>query len=403
MNTILWRETVGLARDAIRANPSRSILTLLSVTIGVASILFCISAGTSLANFIEAELSSLGTDLMWVKPRVDTTDATMRREPLTFEDAVALAGMPGVQAVAPRASRSAVFLHEGRHLSGELLAVSSSYFTLRKKSLAAGRALLPSDIEHRRSVCVVGPGVVDGLLFRTSQPLGRSISIDGRPCVVVGVVARSEASLKTPGLEEENAVFVPVTTGARQFGLRELDFLFFQPAPGESIPALRQRIHQLLLLRQGARAAYDIDSLEERMRQVENLIWLAVVVFGSIAAIALVVAGIGIMNIMLLSVIERTREIGIRKSVGARKRHILIQFFSEAVLLSGGGGALGVAVGIAATLVLSWVTSGVVSVSWSAAAIALAFSVSTGVFFGIYPALRAAALPPIVALAREAS
>jgi putative ABC transport system permease protein len=403
VRSILWRETVGLARDAIRANPSRSVLTLLSVMIGAASILFCISAGSSLADFINVELSSLGTDLMWVRPRVDTTDPTLRREPLTYEDAVALAAVPGIQAVAPRASRPAVFLHERRHLSGELLAVSSSYFSLRKKTLSAGRALLPSDIEHRRSVCVVGPGVVDRLLFRTSQPLGRSISVDGRPCVVVGVLARSQTSLKAPGLEEENAVFVPVTTGARQFGLKELDFLFFQPVPGQSIPALRQRIHQLLLLRKGSRSAYDIDSLEERMRQVENLIWLAVVVFGSIAGIALLVAGIGIMNIMLLSIIERTREIGIRKSVGARKRHILVQFFSEAVLLSGGGGALGVAVGIAATLVLSWVTSGVVSISWTAAAVALAFSVSTGVFFGIYPAMRAAALPPIAALAREGS
>lgn len=403
MSGVRLGDSLRVAVDAIVGHRSRTALTVVSVVIGVASILFCVSAGTSLASFIETQLNSLGTDLMWVRPRVDTTDGTLRNEPLTAEDAAALARLPGVARVGPRASARKVLRHDTLHMSADVLAVGPDYFPIRNKEVAVGRPLIDADVEGNRAVCVVATGVLDRLLYRTADPVGRTLTIDGRPYLVVGVLARADTSLKTPGLEEDDAVFIPVTTGDRQLGLTELDFLFFQPDGSESRGELRQRIHQLLLLRKGARAAYDVESLDERMRQLENLIWLAIVVFGSIAAVALVVAGIGIMNIMLLSVIERTREIGIRKSVGARKRHILLQFSFEAVLLSGGGGALGVLVGAAGVALLSWATSGVVEVSWSAAVLAFGFSVATGVFFGLYPALRAARLEPAVALAREAA
>jgi putative ABC transport system permease protein len=397
----ILRDTFEIAVEALRANRSRTVLTLLSVVIGVSSIIFCVSAGSGLARFIDTQLASLGTDLMWVRPVSDSTDPNQRLEALTYEDAVAVGELPGVAQVGPRASTRVVFSLDRAHVAGELLAVNPQYFSMRNKTVELGRGLLASDLDLRRSVCVVGPGIVDRLLYRTPDPLGRTIKVDGRPFVVVGVLSRSQSTLKTPGLEEEDAVFIPLTTGARQLGLEELDFLFFQPDGSRSREALRQSIHQLMVLRKGPRTIYEVDSLEERMRQVENLIWVAVVVFGSIAGVSLLVAGIGIMNIMLLSVIERTREIGIRKSVGARNRDILIQFFTEATLLSGSGGALGVLVGGAATLGLTLLTAGVVTFSWAAALTAFAFSLSIGVFFGLYPALRAAQLEPVTALARE--
>ena len=403
MSSLRWVDSLGVAVEAIRGHRSRSVLTVLSVVIGVASILFCVSAGTSLARFLDDQLSSLGSDLMWVRPRVDTSDSNLRTEPLTAADAAALARVPGIGRVGPRASDRRVVRHGTLHMSADVLAVGPQYFPIRNKRIGHGRPLLDADVAQRRAVCVIGPGVLDRLLYQTSDPVGRGITIDGQPFLVVGVLARSDVALKAPGLEEEDAVFVPVSTGARQLGLSDLDFIFFQPDGSESRAEVGQRIHQLLLLRKGARAAYDVESLDDRMQQVETLLWMAILVFGSIAAVALVVAGIGIMNIMLLSVIERTREIGIRKSVGARRGHILLQFSIEAVLLSSGGGALGVLLGAAGIGVLSLVTSGVIGVSWSAAAAAFAFSVCAGVFFGLYPALRAARLDPAVALAREAT
>ena len=397
----MWQDTFRIALEAVRTNRSRATLTVLSVVIGVGSIVFSVSAGESLAHFIKTQLASLGTDLMWLSPASRSAQPDRRHEPLTWEDARAVGELAGVLQVGPRASRQTVMSLGERHVRGEILAVNGNYFDMRNKRLLLGRAFIPSDLELRRPVCVVAPGIVERLLYRTPEPLGQVLKLDGRPFVVIGVLAGSGTTIKTPGLEENNAVFVPVTTAARVFAMRELDFIFFQPRPSFSRQALRQQIRQLLLVRKGPRSAYEIDSLDERMAQIENLIWVAIVVFGSIAGVSLIVAGIGIMNIMLLAVMERTREIGIRKAVGARKADILAQFFTESILLSACGGLLGVLAGGAGTTTLALLTSGVISISWTAAAVAFFFALTVGVFFGLFPAVRAAQLKPINALARE--
>ncbi|HEU4386377.1 MAG TPA: ABC transporter permease, partial [Blastocatellia bacterium] len=346
---------------------------------------------------------SLGTDLMWITPESKSPDAGQRIEPLQYEDAVALSEVPGIKEVGPRASRPAILSFDQAHVSGQILGVNPGYFTMRNKTVALGRPLLSSDLEVKRRVCVVGPGLVERLLYKTPDPIGEAVKLDGKSFVVVGVLARAEANIKTPGLEEEDTAFIPLTTGVRVFGFRDLDFLFFQPDGTEHRDLLRQRIQQLLLLRKGPRSSYQIDSLDERMAQIENLIWVVVVVFGSIAAVSLLVAGIGIMNIMLLSVMERTREIGIRKSVGARRRQILEQFFAEAVMLSATGGLIGVAIGAAGVAGVSVLAGGSIALSIKGIGVAVGFALLTGVVFGLYPAVRAARLDPITALAREAA
>jgi putative ABC transport system permease protein len=397
-----WRDTLKIAVEAISASRARALLTVLSVVIGVASIVFCISACISLGDFIESQLSSLGSDLMWIRAVEDDTDQSRRYEPFTYEDAMALAQVPGVHEVGPRASKRAVFSFRQRHVTGDLIGISPGYMKMRNKTLARGRALIEPDLRHRRRSCVVGPGVVDKLLYHTPDPVGEVIQIEGHPFKVVGVLARSASGLKTPGLAEEDVIFVPLTTGRRIFALNDLDFLFFQPVRDQNLGALRQHIHQLVLLRKGPKIAYVIDSLEERRAQIDNLIWLIALVFSSIAAVALVVAGIGIMNIMMLSVMERTREIGIRKSVGARKQDIMLQFFVEALLLSGSGGLIGALVGDAGTALLSILSSGVIYISFGATVVSFCFAICTGVFFGLYPAIRASKLDPVNALAMEA-
>jgi ABC-type antimicrobial peptide transport system permease subunit len=404
MNSIIdLRESLKLSIGALSGNRSRTVLTILSVAIGVASIAFCISAGESLSLFMKDQLASLGTDLMWVMCDDREARPGQRSEPLNYQDVLALRALDGIGEVGPRASQDVRLRVENTEVASLLLSTTPGYMRMRNKEIALGRSFIESDLDMKRQVCILGPTAMERVLYRTPQPIGQIVKIDGIPFTVVGILARSATNLKTPGLEEEDAAFIPLTTGIQQFGLKELSMVFFQPVPNASRDDLKQRIWQMLWGRKGWRSRYSIDSLEERKAQIANMIWVVVAVFASIAIVSLLVAGIGIMNIMMISVLERTREIGIRKSVGARNRQILSQFFGEALLLCGSGGLVGLMMGATAIGAVSLFLGGFLIISWKGMLLAFGFGLLIGITFGLYPSMRAAHLNPIVALARETS
>jgi putative ABC transport system permease protein len=396
-----WREAFSVAIDCLRTHRTRTALTGGSVAIGVAGIGFCLAAGQNLAGFVESEVRSLGTDLMWIEASRDEPGGTSTK-PLTAEDVPAIAAVAGVRNVGPRVVIEGTATFRRRRTSVRVIGTTPGYFTMRNKEIALGRPLVDDDVAYRRRVCVLGPEVAERLLFESADPIGQLVRLDKEPMLVVGVLRRRNGP-RAPGLEEDAAAFVPLTTAESLFGARTLDLLFFQPSRELSRALVTQHVRQVLLSRKGARSVYEVESLDDRIAQMDGLIWFVVSTIVAIAGVALLVAGMGIMNIMLLSVTERTREIGIRRSVGARREHIVIQFFAEALLLSGTGAIVGVALSVAAlALVGAWTGAGI-RPPLGPLAVAVLVGIGVGVAFGLYPARQASRLDPTVALAREAT
>ncbi len=395
------REAFSVAIECLRTHRTRTLLTGGSVAIGVAGIGFCLAAGQTLATFVNSEVRSLGTDLMWIAPAADQPLGASAR-PLTPEDVPAIAAVPGVRNVGPRVTVESTANYRRHRMSVRVIGTTPGYFVMRNKDVTLGRTLVDDDVAYRRRVCVLGAEVADRLLFEASDPVGQLVRIGTEPMLVVGVLGRRSGP-RAPGLEEDDAAFIPLATAESLFGTHTLDLLFFQPSHGVPRALVSQSVRQALLSRKGARSVYDVESLDDRISQMDGLIWFIVSTIVAIAAVALLVAGMGIMNIMLLSVTERTREIGIRRSVGARREHIVAQFFAEALLLSSAGALVGVAVTVAALLLVGGWTGSGIHLPVAPLLAAVLIGVGVGVAFGLYPARRASRLDPTVALAREAT
>jgi putative ABC transport system permease protein len=416
----VW-ESFRVALQALAANKLRGLLTMLGVIIGVGAVVALMSLGKGAQAQITGQVQSLGTNLLFVNPGQARTQSNVATgfggaQTLTYEDAEAintqLAGL--VSGVAPERTVPAQVIAGGQNWRTRVVGVTPDYESVRNFNVASGEFITQSHVDLRASVIVLGAGVAKNL-FGDEDPIGHAVRISafggtGANVRVIGVMeSKGGSSLQN----QDDQAFMPLTTVmARLSPARSVQAgnlvstITVQVASEEQIDRAIQEIGSLL--RERHRTAEDdfvISSQRDFLETINQVTGMFTAFLGSVAGISLVVGGIGIMNIMLVSVTERTREIGIRKAVGARRKDILAQFMIEAIVVSVTGGAIGVLLGAGLSRLVGRVNLGMQSIPSIVApeSVLLAFSVSAvvGLFFGIYPALRAARLNPIDALRYE--
>ncbi|MBI2872218.1 MAG: ABC transporter permease [Chloroflexi bacterium] len=405
------------ALSSLGANKLRSGLTLLGIVIGVAAVISLMAIGRGAQQTITANIASLGTNLLFVRPGSSSQGGIFgglgSASTLTLDDAYALtdpAYAPSVAAVAPELRTTGQVVASGKNTFTQVIGVTPEYQFVRNVPVASGQFITWSQVDNVSQVVVLGTRVAE-TLFGFRDPTGQTVRIGGRQFTVIGVLKSMGGG--TQGLFDDQ-VLVPITTAYYRLasqrttqGSVNVQTVNVQVRSAGAMNNAVQEIATVLRLRHRITTDDDftVSSQQETIQALEETTNTFVVFLGAIAGISLLVGGIGIMNIMLVSVTERTREIGIRKAMGAKRRDILLQFVSEATLLSLGGGGLGVLLG----LVLSRIVDGQslgnqtlqTAFSGDIAVLALVVSAVIGLFFGIYPAFRAARLHPIEALRYE--
>ena len=405
-----------MAMAAIRAHKMRAFLTILGVLIGVTTVIAMVSIITGLNKSMAQQIESMGSNSIWVtKTKIDIqfggpSEEERNREPITFEDAVAVRELcPSVEAVSPQnwgPGPKTVKYKDNKVSQFELIGILPEYEVVNNNYAEEGRFFTDSDVNYRAMVAVLGWDVADAL-FPNLDPIGREISLAGRnfapkKFAVIGVMEKRPSLL---GESQNNFVLLPHTTYKRLYPEEKELLLVAKPKSPELMEQAIDEITQVMRLRRGVPADkpndFAVSTQEDLMdiyRKITSAIYLVMVV---ISSIGLLVGGVGVMNIMLVSVTERTREIGIRKAIGARKKDILWQFLIEAMTLSGSGGVLGIIIGLLLGKLVGAVSPLPAAVSLFWIILGFSFAVSVGLIFGIYPAYRAAKLDPIVSLRYE--
>jgi putative ABC transport system permease protein len=401
-------ENFRIAFDNLGSNKLRTALTMLGVTIGVAAVIILLSVGQSFETFVRQQFEGLGVNLIFVLPNFQLEDV----QSLTLNDVEALANparVPDALRVMPENQFNATLRFGTLEMDAAVEAVSPAYMGMFGRQMAAGRFFDEAEMEANARVAVIEQGVVDGL-FPDSFPLGQAIRIDDVQFTIIGILSRTEGFF---GFSDEDSILIPLSTAQSRLnnqrvisGEQAIDFIIVQGRDSDSAENLVAQIR--LTLREvrnvGFRDEDDflIISQNEIIDTLDEITGLLTVFLAILAGISLLVGGIGIMNIMLVTVTERTREIGLRKAVGAKKSDILLQFLTEAVILSLIGGAFGVLIAlITSAIVSSLVPELTVIVQLSSVFLATLVSIAVGLFSGAYPANRAANLNPIDALRYE--
>jgi putative ABC transport system permease protein len=405
----MWmiKEIVWVAMAAIRANALRSFLTTLGIIIGVSAVIAMVAIGEGAQRTVEAQIQRMGTNVLTVRPGQQmfggiSRDGTAR---LTVEDAEALKSRSGgLLTVAPEVSSRAQLSYLRWNSNNQIVGTWPEYFDVYDHALTMGRYFNEGEVQGRRRVAVLGANVPEALQTPAELLLGKTIQISGQPFEVVGVlVEKGEAAWLRP----DDQVFIPMSTAQyRVFGGRDrLSAIYTATAGPEQLDQAYGEIDRILRrehrVQPGAEADFNIGNSADLLATFNETNQTFSYLLAGIAAVSLLVGGIGIMNIMLVSVTERTREIGVRKSMGATRKAILFQFLIEALVLCFFGGVLGVLAGWGSARMISDIAGWDTAVSTAAVAMALAFSVGIGLFFGIWPAQRAARLDPIDALRYE--
>ena len=413
-------ESFRIAWVALTTNKMRALLTMLGIIIGVSAVISMLAIGNGLSKSIQSEFNRLGAGVFYVTPQITSPDADVTQSPqLTAADAAALVqpgAAPAVRAVAVEYSTSAVVSAGGERYYYPVKGITPNYFTISDNTLGAGRYYGEDDERGRARVAVIGKDVATSLFGSVAGAVGQRVTVNGINLDVVGVLTTKPsqaADFNTPA----ETVYIPYETARTRLFRNELSAkvdlsqITIQARSNDQVEeAIRQATQ---LLRERHRLTYQsndfsVSNPEQLMAQIETTIVGLNAFLGTIAGISLLVGGVGIMNIMLVSVTQRTREIGLRKAVGARGSNILQQFLIEALVLCLIGGALGVALGYAMSFAGTFVLQQVfgaqdaqASVSLGSIILATAVSAGIGIFFGFFPALRAARLPPIQALRSE--
>ncbi|MEW6032233.1 MAG: ABC transporter permease [Bacillota bacterium] len=387
-------ESLRLALGGLRENKLRTFLTMLGVIIGVAAVVTLVSVGTGASHEVTSQVKGLGSNLIIVAP------ASTRGRDLRVEDAESIAArVDGVVAAVPSLRRSRTVRWSSRSETLNVVGTTEAMPLVHSHPVAEGRFLSYQDEVYRRRVAVLGE-LAKEKLFGVRDPLGEEIYIDGHPFTVIGVLAyKGQGGIVTPNPDEQ--VYIPITTAQRLMGTVRVNAIYVSIDETANADLAVSHIRRILELRFGDPKAVDVFSQQQILAAVGNVTGILTILLGSIAGISLLVGGIGIMNIMLVSVTERTREIGIRKAVGARSRDILAQFLVESVLISVIGGLIGIGLGVLGSGAISRLggVPSLVSAGW--VVVAFGFAAAVGVFFGIYPAMKAARLDPIQALRHD--
>jgi putative ABC transport system permease protein len=390
----------------------RSGLTVLGIVIGVAAVIAMLAVGEGAQASITGSISGIGTNLLFVF-RGDQNNNVRNPKQLTTGDADALRDQfaaPDVAAVAPALQGNATVTFAGEETSPQLFGVTPEYFAVRNLKVTEGDLINQEHMLGRASVVILGTQVAEDLFGHSDGVTGETVRIEGQPFRVIGVLESKGGSALG---SEDNQVLVPFTTAQTRLIRRgtndRVDVIFVQAVSGDVVTKASDEIAQILRARHRTEVGADdftIFSQQDLLTTFQSITGILTIFLGGIAGISLLVGGIGIMNIMLVSVTERTREIGLRKALGARRRDILIQFLTESSLLSLIGGIIGILFGWLISFVVGKIAAASGNnftpiVGYNAIALATIFSAAVGLFFGIYPANRAAGLEPVEALRYE--
>lgn len=403
----MYKESFLMAWASLVANKLRSLLTMLGIIIGVAAVIALVSIGNGVKQDIENSISSLGSNLLVVLPGAPRTPGARSSQgsmkSLKISDYEAIAKLEGVKAASPMTNGSYVVIYQNKNWTTSVAGVNSNFQDVNNWTMTSGRFFSDKNVQNRERVAVVGQTVVKNL-FADEDPVGKEIRVKNIPFRVIGVL-KSKGN-GTMGNDQDDTVLIPYTTSMERVeGIDYLRRVYVVAKDDEGIDRLQADIENLLRVRHNIKDTnlddFNIQNMKSIMETVAQTTGTFTLFLGAVAAISLVVGGIGIMNIMLVSVTERTREIGVRKALGATYSVIVTQFLIEAVVISLMGGFIGIAFGIGASKVIGMVSGMSTIVSVPTIIMSFAFSMAIGLIFGIYPARKAAKLNPIDALHYE--
>ena len=400
----LWQSFLE-AIGSLSANKTRSSLTMLGIVIGVGAVIALMGLGEGTQASITGEIESIGTNVLFVSSGGEADNP----EALTIRDAQVIAdpsSATSVKNVAPVLQGKVEVSIPGESTSTSLVAITPEYHLVQSADVAQGLPITDDQLENYASIVLLGTDVAEELFNRTTDLIGEKVRLNGQVFTVSGVLEEQGAA--GFGSSGDNQVLVPLTTAQLRLLKRassdEVDLIYVQTNNAEGVPAAEEEVAQILRSRHRSTLGeddFEITSTQSIVDMAETITNTLTLFLGAIAGVSLLVGGIGIMNIMLVTVTERTKEIGLRKAMGARKRDVLSQFLVESSLLSLGGGLIGIMLGFGIAIMVGRLISIDVVITVEVVLLATLFSAAIGLFFGLYPANRAASLEPVEALRSE--
>ncbi len=387
------RQSFQMAISSIGQNKTRAFLTMLSIIIGVIAVVVLVSITNSASDAVMEEMQSMGAN------KISISITGTREQPLTLSEVEALSQTyDSIASVVPSTQQNATVKAGDVSESATVVGTTGSYLDLDELELQSGRNIKMTDVDNNVAVAILGNEIATDLFGDSTGLVGKTLSLDGRSFQIIGVLTDAGSSIQ--GSDNSN-IIIPYTVAQRMFYVSGVQSFTVVADGSENVDAAEQDVTNVLMDKYKDEDSFLVMNQSSMLESMDSVSNTLAYMLGGIAAISLLVGGIGIMNIMLVSVSERTREIGIRKAIGAKKRHILSQFLTESLVLSACGGLIGVGLSWVLLTIISWFTDSAYEISAGIALISVGFSLAIGVAFGINPANKAAKMQPIQALRAE--